>query len=68
MVKRISTFALGLLGLMTLLTSCVKDGVYNEEADITGDWVVTGIRSDMAYDWDGDGFTERDIYSTYNYC
>ena len=68
MVKRISTYTLGLVALLFSLSSCVKDGSVYESTDITGQWAVTGIRSDMAYDWDGDGYTERDIFSSYSYC
>ena len=69
MKKNIFTFSLSLAAIIFTLSSCVKgEGVYNEPEDITGTWAVTGIRSDFAYDWDGDGFTERDILSTYSYC
>jgi hypothetical protein len=68
MVKQISTYTLGLAALLFFLTSCTKDGSISQSTDITGDWVVTGIRSDIPYDWNGDGYTERDIFNSYSYC
>ncbi|HEX2532110.1 MAG TPA: hypothetical protein VHK69_00165 [Chitinophagaceae bacterium] len=54
--------------LLLLLSSCTKSDVLNNQDQIEGSWIVTSIRSDRAYDWDGDGFTETDILSTYSYC
>ena len=36
--------------------------------DLIGTWQVTDIRSDRPYDWDGDGYEETDIFSTYSFC
>jgi hypothetical protein len=33
-----------------------------------GTWAVTGIRSNIANDWNGDGYSETDIYGTYSSC
>jgi hypothetical protein len=50
-------------------TSCQKSGdVVATQQDIEGTWVVTGITSDRAYDFNGDGYTETDIYGSYNSC
>jgi hypothetical protein len=37
-------------------------------SQIIGTWKITGITSDKAYDWDGNGSTEKDIYSTWSDC
>lgn len=68
MVKRISTSALSLVLLSFFLASCVKEDTVSNTNDIIGTWAVTGIRSNVAYDWDGDGRTETDILQTYSYC
>lgn len=51
-----------------LFSSCNKSDVLAREESLAGNWIITGIRSDRAEDWDGDGFTETDIYQTYNSC
>jgi hypothetical protein len=51
-----------------LLSSCTKNDVTASSDDLIGTWQVTDIRSDRPYDWDGDGYSETDIYSTYSYC
>lgn len=51
-----------------LLTGCVKESIVQDEADLTGTWAVTDIRSDAPYDWDGNGRSETNIYNTYSYC
>ena len=53
---------------MLLIASCTKSDVISNEADVAGTWIVTDIRSDIANDWDGDGYSETDIYGTYSYC
>lgn len=53
--------------LMAFL-SCRKTDVINTTQNIEGTWSITGIRSDRAYDFNGDGYTETDIYSTYSSC
>jgi hypothetical protein len=68
MIKKIFTYTLGLFVLATIAASCSKENIVADENDIVGTWTVTAIRSDMAYDWDGDGYTETDIYGTYSYC
>ena len=67
MVKRISTLTASLF-LVVFLAGCTKDTNISEADDITGTWAVTGIRSNVAYDWDGDGRNETDIYNTYTNC
>lgn len=54
--------------LAIVFTSCQKGDVISDEEDISGTWVVTGIHSNAANDWDGDGYTETDIYASYSYC
>jgi hypothetical protein len=68
MVRRISTFIIALFFIGIFLSSCAKSDVIGNENDITGTWAVTGIRSDIAYDWNGDGYTETDIFNNYSYC
>ena len=69
MARRIFTSVLGLFSIIFLLSSCSKNNdIIGNENDITGTWAVTGIRSDIAYDWDGDGYSENDIFGNYNNC
>ncbi len=68
MVTRISTSLLSLLFILFGLTSCLKDTTITDTNDVVGTWAVTGIRSNVSYDWDGDGRSETDIFSTYSYC
>lgn len=68
MNRKIFTTSLLLIALSFLITSCVKGDVISNKADITGTWAVTAIRSNAPNDWDGDGYTETDIFSTYDYC
>ena len=68
MKKRIFTPALTILVLSFLFTSCIKQEPITETDEIIGTWAVTGIRSNIAYDWNGDGRSETDIYNTYSYC
>jgi hypothetical protein len=37
-------------------------------SQIIGTWKIIGVTSDKAYDWDGNGSTEKDIYNTWNDC
>jgi len=68
MLKKIFTPFLLLIAAITVFTGCTKSDVISNENDITGTWAVTGIRSNIANDWDGDGYSETDIYGTYSYC
>jgi len=49
-------------------SSCQKTDIVNNERNIEGTWSITGIRSDRSYDFNGDGYTETDIYNTYSSC
>ena len=53
---------------MLFFVSCTKTDVVSNDNDVVGTWAVTDIRSNIANDWDGDGYSETDIYSTYSYC
>lgn len=63
-------FYAALLSLSALVfTSCQKS--YDIVADaqiIEGTWAITGITSDRAYDFNGDGRTETDVYGSYSAC
>lgn len=63
-------FTLTLLSLAAIFTlsSCTKTDVISNETDVVGEWAVTGIRSNMANDWNGDGYSETDIYGSYTPC
>ena len=37
-------------------------------AQIVGTWKITAASSDKAYDWDGNGVTETNMYSTWTDC
>jgi hypothetical protein len=67
---RMKTILLPLLFLVSLfsLSSCTKEDVVRNEDELIGTWAVVGINSDKPNDWDYDGYTETDIYNTYNYC
>jgi hypothetical protein len=38
------------------------------DSQFVGSWKITGLSSDVAFDWNNDGTTERDIYSTWTAC
>ncbi|HEU0112818.1 MAG TPA: DUF5004 domain-containing protein [Flavisolibacter sp.] len=64
------TFLVFMLAAITIVgfSSCTKDDTISNSQELIGTWQVTGISSDMAYDWDNDGYTETDIFATYDYC
>jgi hypothetical protein len=68
MLKKIFTPTLLLIATVIVFSSCTKSDVISNQNDLTGTWAVTGIRSNMANDWDGDGYSETDIYRTYSSC
>ena len=57
-----------LLVSVLLFSSCTRQDILTEEDNLLGTWAITGITSDQAYDWDGDGRRETDIYRTYTVC
>ncbi|HWJ89911.1 MAG TPA: DUF5004 domain-containing protein [Flavisolibacter sp.] len=67
MVKRISTLIAFSLGLFAF-SGCSKEDVIDDSEDILGTWAVVAISSNEAYDWDGDGRSETDIFGTYDFC
>jgi hypothetical protein len=38
------------------------------DSQVVGTWKITSIKSDKPYDWNGDGASETDIFSTYDDC
>jgi hypothetical protein len=38
------------------------------DSQFVGSWKITALSCDVAYDWNNDGSTERDIYSTWTVC
>jgi hypothetical protein len=68
MLKKIFTPLFLLFPVVTILSSCSKRDVISNEYDVVGTWAVTGIRSNVANDWDGNGSSETDIYGTYSSC
>jgi hypothetical protein len=68
MLKKFFTLSLLLTAIIAVLSSCAKSDVISDEYDVVGTWAVTDIRSNIANDWDGDGYSETDIYGTYSYC
>lgn len=68
MLKKIFTTVLLLTATLFLLQSCTKQDVLQDPGAIVGTWQVYDIRSDRPYDWDGDGFSETDIFGNYSYC
>ncbi len=53
---------------VSLITGCSKSDTITNETSLEGSWAVTAISSNNAYDWDGDGDTETDIFGTYSTC
>ena len=49
---------------IALFTGCSKNDVLSNSDDLVGVWAITGIYSNIAYDWDGDGYSENDILGT----
>ena len=68
MLKNFFTLPVLLIAMVFVFSNCTKSDVISNEYDVVGTWAVTGIRSNIANDWDGDGYTETDIYGTYSYC
>lgn len=54
--------------LFLMLSGCTKDTSINSSNDLSGTWAVTGISSNIPYDFNHDGYTETDIYGTYSNC
>lgn len=50
------------------ISGCSKETIVADERSIEGTWQITGITSDRAYDFNGDGRSETDIYGTYTSC
>jgi hypothetical protein len=38
------------------------------DSQLVGLWKVTGLTSNLPFDWDGNGTTETDVYSTWSDC
>ena len=38
------------------------------DSQFVGSWKITALSCDVAYDWNNDGTTERDIYSIWTAC
>ena len=38
------------------------------DSQFVGSWKITALSCDVSYDWNNDGTTERDIYSTWTAC
>ena len=51
-----------------IFSSCRKSNDVATQQSIEGTWAITGIASDRAYDFNGDGYTETDIYRSYPAC
>jgi len=67
MRRQFYLWTLSLLAIITI-SSCQKSDVITDEQSLEGTWVVTNITADRAYDFNGDGRTETDIYGSYNSC
>lgn len=65
---RTAFYSLLVLASVVILSSCQKTSVYDRQTNIEGTWSITGIRSDRAYDFNGDGYQETDIYGSYTSC
>ena len=67
-MRQLFSFPAFVVSILFVFSSCQKSDVIRDERSLDGTWLVTGIRSDRAYDFDGDGRTETDIYGSYNSC
>lgn len=67
MRRQFTLLTLSLLSIFAF-SSCQKGDVITNEQSLEGTWAVTGITADRAYDFNGDGRTETDIYGSYNSC
>ncbi len=38
------------------------------DSQFIGSWKITSVLCDVPFDWNNDGFTERNIYSTWSSC
>lgn len=38
------------------------------DSQVVGTWKITGLDADIAHDWDGNGASETDVYSTWLAC
>lgn len=38
------------------------------DSQVVGSWKITSIKSDKAYDWDGNGVAETDVLGTFTQC
>lgn len=38
------------------------------DSQVVGKWKITACTSDIAYDWDGNGVAETDVYNTWTAC
>lgn len=63
-----SFYLLLLAASAIVFSGCQKTDILNNERNIEGTWVVTGITSDRPYDFNGDGYSETDIYAGYSSC
>jgi hypothetical protein len=62
-------YATLIVSFALIFAGCQKNNdIITDERNIEGTWQITGITSDRAYDFNGDGRTETDIYGTYNSC
>ena len=70
MRKQFYSLALCLSAIIIVFSSCQKnsDDVISDQQNLEGTWAITGISSDRAYDFNGDGRTETNIYGTYSNC
>ena len=66
---RHSFYAILLFSSSIIFSSCQKNNdIIADERNIEGTWAITGITSNRAYDFNGDGRTETDIYGSYTSC
>ena len=57
-----------LAAAVVAFSSCQKGDIVADSRSIEGTWAVTAITSDRAYDFNGDGRSETDIYGSYSSC
>ena len=65
-----------LFTLVFFITSCNdhlkieknNDPQVYADSQFVGSWKITALSCDVSYDWNNDGTTERDIYSTWSPC
>lgn len=72
-MKRLFLYLFASIFFITACTDHLKIERNNDpqgyaDSQFVGSWKITAVSSDVAYDWNNDGSSERDIYGTWSSC